>query len=355
MSGASEVYSADQMAEKQRVQAMNAAVQRRIRESSGNGATKVDLAARHEEKPTLGARPKPLASAFTPAKSSAKIREEQDKAIQAARDAVKVRAMNGPDAAPTSAEKGERAKREPKDPNAPKREKAPKEKATEKELSPEEKWQAYFASQKAKLEAIEEKKIVFEYDLPGIEAKFTGKCEPGQFPAIARDLCRGGTRRVTPAEGYVVTLIHCRMTRDAVTGLVVEQEFSVGRRFVKEEVKGHKAGAKALATGLPRTITCPECKGLGRIHDNYTSGKDCPKCEDGKGTIPGEPIEVHAYHVSRDVVREGNRGVLAMDRPLSGEPLIPSRKRGAICTGGKPASGVWQSRARTTRVTFSGG
>jgi len=358
MSGASEVYSAAQMAEKQRVQAMNAAVQRRIRESSGNGATKVDLAARHEEKPTLSGRPKPMHSAFTPEKSSAKMRAEQDAAIAMAREAVKVRAMNGPDAAPTSVEKGEKPKREKRE-KAPKPEKAAKpekcsEKAPEKELSADEKWTAYFAKEAAKLEAIEGKKIAFSYDLPGIVGEtFVGKCEPGQFPAIARDLCRNGTRRVTPAEGYVVTLIHCRVTRDPVTGLVTEAEYAVGRRYVTEEIKGHEIGAKALASGLPRTVPCPDCKGMGRVVDSYR-GKDCPKC-DAKGTLPGDPIEVHAYHVSRDVVRAGPRGVMAMDRPLSGEPIVPSRKRGAICTGGKPASGVWQSRAKTTRVTISGG
>lgn len=372
MSGASDPFSAAALAENQRRQALNLATQRRLLEAQPKNAVKADETALTAEKEARerasvvpARRIAPPASIFAPVQTGAKRREEQDRAIQAAREAVKVRTIQGEGATPTQAEKGEKPKREKREKPIVVSEQAPKpekssahkpEKAPEKPIAMtfDEKVKAFCDAEAAKLLEEQAKRITYTYDLPGAPERLSGNCEPGQFPAIARDLCRNGSRRVTPTGGFVLTLIHCRATKDPVSGRITEHEYSVGRRFVGTEIKGHKAGAKALANGLSRTMTCPECKGMGRIHDNYTTGKDCTKC-DGKGTLPGMPIEVHSYHVSSDVMRDGPRGVLAMDRPLVGDPVVPSRKRGAICTGGKPASGVWQSRAKTTRVTFSGG
>lgn len=406
MSGASNPFDPAHLAEMRRQQAINNQVQRRIRATSPNGATKVDLAARDETRPELGNRPRFMSSPFTPAKTVAQRIAEDAARIEAARALTGVRKMDGENSAATKAEIEQTPGRPPKREKAPKVDKPAKASTTDgvavwtptnvgrpakqvaapkgaqnpiAEVSPEERERriaAYCESLKgSKGEATkEEKLVVYTYDLPGTEERFTAKSRPGEVAPKMVELARAGSRVVRLETGVILTLIHTRRITDPVTGHVTCQDFSVGRRYFPDAVKAHDAGAKALANGLPRSKSCPCCKGMGRVHDNRTTSKVCPECATecktcegsactkcrgegsyGRGNVPDAPLKVDAIHVGRDLTRDGHRGVLAMDRPLSAQPVIPSRKAGAITTGGKPASGAWQSRAKTTQVTFSGG
>lgn len=416
MSGSSVAYSADEMAERQRQQALNNEVQKRIRASSPNGATKVDLAARDEMRPELGNRPRFMASPFTPAKTANQRIAEDAARIEAARAATPVRKMDGEGSSATKAEIEHVPGRPPKRERAPKVDKPKAEKPAKaatvakqvaapqgaqnpiaEVVSAEERERRIAAyceaiRQGGAKDEKEEKLVTYTYDLPGIETLFSAKSRPGEVAPKMVDLARAGSRIVRLETGTILTLIHAREVTDPVTGKVSEQRFSVGRKYFADRIKANEAGAKALVEGLSRSKQCPCCKGMGMVYTTVqrqdrrgqareirplqegASSKVCPECETeckkcsgvdctkchgrgtyGRGNVPDAPLKVHAFDESPEVCRDGSRGVLAMDRPLSAQPVIPSRKAGAITTGGKPQSGAWQSRAKTTQVTFSGG
>lgn len=409
MSGSSKEFDPGQLAEDRRRQALNNEVNKRIRASSGTGAVKVDLTARDEERPTLNTRPRFMASPFTPQKTAAQRIAEDAARIEAARALAGVRKLDGENSAATKAEIEQVPGRPPKREKAPKVDKPKADKPAKaakqvaapqgaqspivEVVSPEEREAriaAYCESlrQGAGKDEKEDKLVAYTYDLPGIDKQFTAKSKPSEVAPKMVDLARAGSRVVRLETGVILTLIHTRRITDPVTGHVTAQDFSVGRRYFPDALKANDAGAKALAEGIPRSKQCPCCKGMGRLHDNRTtskvchmcvteckkcSGDDCTKCRGegsyGRGNVPDAPLKVDAIHVGSEIHRTlpcrvtlpsgetgiVDRGVLGLDRPLSAQPVIPSRKAGAITTGGKPASGAWQSRAKTTQVTFSGG
>lgn len=392
MSGSSKEFSASDLDAERLKQERNREVARRIM-AQGRAAKPVDpetLAAHRESlNAKVSAPPKVAVVSPFAVKSAAQLRREEEERIALLTRALPPRPITGPNAIVTDREKGEKRKA-PKPAKAPKADKvqaakqpttpeipaAPARPLTEAER--EARIAAYCDAIRAGKVVEQEKKeelISYTYDLPGAGITTSGKCKPSEFPPIAVKLAQDGSRRVRPAVGVVLTLVHKREVTDPVTGKVTEAEFSVGRKYFDTEIKAHEHGAKVLAEGLPRRKQCPECKGMGRVIDYRNTSKVCGSCETacnpntctadasckcrgegsyGRGTVDAEPLKVHAYHVSRDVERDGSRGVLALDRPLPAEK--PKPKGGSVGGKGNHSKwATWQKNATTTKVTFSHG
>lgn len=146
-------------------------------------------------------------------------------------------------------------------------------------------------------------------------------------------IMNGTTKAVKLDRGVVLTLIH----RHA-NGI----EYAVKRSWFATADKAQEAGTKALAEGLPRRKQCPKCRGMGRVTLNAKPAHcpecltECKKCKEdcrcrgegvyGTGTVPGEPMAVHAFWHSDEVKAQMvvgrhdgkliDRGVLALDKPL---------------------------------------